>query len=742
MSDPTPDEPERSDSSAEGGGDPLPKVVILGGGMGALATAWSLSQPGWRDRFESVTVYQRGWRLGGKGATGRGPDDRVEEHGLHVLLGYYHNTFDLLGEVYRELDREHTDPDCPIRDLEDMLIASPRVGVTDLYDGQWSTWTAAFSIDGTVPGRADRPTAPMSIVELARRALTLLLDFSVSTIGAPSPTDADDEPHVRLDLGPDDPPAAPFGDWFERAGTLGTRGVLSLLAGALEAIVAVQRDGRRWFRSSDPFVAFVSGPLDVAHDHLRRLTVDDEASRRFFQLADIIVTILRGLAAEGVFTNPSRLRLLNDVDFRAWLTEHGADPVTVESPLIRGVYDLAFAYRDGDPDAPAFPAGLGIYLSGRMFFDYQGSIFWKMRCGMGDAIFAPMYQALRRRGVEFRFFHSLQNIEVGAGRRIEAIELRRQADLPPGSDRYEPLVRVKDLPAWPAAPVCDRLDTTSGGSADSDELAGSEALWGDPPGSTPVILRAGEDFDIAVLGVSLGMVPHVCRELIEANPRWRAMVDNVGTVATQAMQLWLDPTEPELGWHDADVTISGYVEPFDTWASMNHVLEHESWPRCGGPQTLAYFCNALQTRAPASAAGQRAAEEQVRLNAIHFLDRHVGLYWPRAVRLFPDRFDWSLLHAPDTAQHVERLDAQYLRANLDPSDRYVQALPGSSGYRIRPDETGYDNLFVAGDWTDTGLNAGCLEAAVISGMLAANAINDDDRQVDIAALRELREYFG
>ena len=43
-------------------------------------------------------------------------------------------------------------------------------------------------------------------------------------------------------------------------------------------------------------------------------------------------------------------------------------------------------------------------------------------------------------------------------------------------------------------------------------------------------------------------------------------------------------------------------------------------------------------------------------------------------------------------------------------------------YRLRSDESGYDNLVLAGDWTDNGLNAGCIEAATISGLQAANAV--------------------
>ena len=72
------------------------RVVILGGGMAGLTTAWELSSGDWRKRLDSITVYQRGWRLGGKGASSRGPHGRIEEHGLHVLLGYYDATFRVL----------------------------------------------------------------------------------------------------------------------------------------------------------------------------------------------------------------------------------------------------------------------------------------------------------------------------------------------------------------------------------------------------------------------------------------------------------------------------------------------------------------------------------------------------------------------------------------------------------------------------------------------------------------------
>jgi uncharacterized protein with NAD-binding domain and iron-sulfur cluster len=50
-------------------------------------------------------------------------------------------------------------------------------------------------------------------------------------------------------------------------------------------------------------------------------------------------------------------------------------------------------------------------------------------------------------------------------------------------------------------------------------------------------------------------------------------------------------------------------------------------------------------------------------------------------------------------------------------------LPGSIRHRISPLDMSFDNLTIAGDWTRTGLDSGCIESAVISGRLAAHALS-------------------
>ena len=102
-------------------------------------------------------------------------------------------------------------------------------------------------------------------------------------------------------------------------------------------------------------------------------------------------------------------------------------------------------------------------------------------------------------------------------------------------------------------------------------------------------------------------------------------------------------------------------------------------------------------------------------------------FLPRSAHAYPAEFRWDLLVGDDAgASGSDRLASQFIRANWAPSERYVQSLPGTDKYRLKPGDSGYDNLVLAGDWTDCGFNAGCVEAATMSGLLAARAITGDD----------------
>src|SRR5258706_4930662 len=112
------------------------EVAIIGGGCASIAAAFELTRPQHQGKYH-VTVYQVGWRLGGKGASGRGPAGRIEEHGLHLWMGWYENAFRLMRECYAELGRDRRT--CPIAGWQDAFEPFALAGLTDVNAaGEWS----------------------------------------------------------------------------------------------------------------------------------------------------------------------------------------------------------------------------------------------------------------------------------------------------------------------------------------------------------------------------------------------------------------------------------------------------------------------------------------------------------------------------------------------------------------------------------------------------------------------------
>jgi uncharacterized protein with NAD-binding domain and iron-sulfur cluster len=58
------------------------------------------------------------------------------------------------------------------------------------------------------------------------------------------------------------------------------------------------------------------------------------------------------------------------------------------------------------------------------------------------------------------------------------------------------------------------------------------------------------------------------------------------------------------------------------------------------------------------------------------------------------------------------------------------SMPESTRYRLRADESGFTNLALAGDWTRTSINAGCVEAATMSGLRAAAGVSGEYVRID------------
>mgnify|MGYP000255211781 CR=1 FL=1 len=234
------------------------RVAIIGGGCAALTCAFELTRPERRGRYQ-VTVYQQGWRLGGKGASGRGPAGRIEEHGLHVWMGWYENAFAILREAYDALE---ADPQgWPARHWRDAFVPDPYVGVADRdRRGGWSSLLADMPERPGLPGDPiDR--GPFTIASYLRCAVDLLIagmrDLHVYALtGGRGP-------------GPGDAPSRTLG---QQVDALISYGRLATLAGLAEAGDIL----RRFFtRPSEP-----PGPLLALLERLNMPEFPDVAAGR------------------------------------------------------------------------------------------------------------------------------------------------------------------------------------------------------------------------------------------------------------------------------------------------------------------------------------------------------------------------------------------------------------------------------------------------------------------------------
>ncbi len=690
------------------------EVAIVGGGCAGMAAAFELTRPEHDGRYR-VTVYQLGWRLGGKGASGRGPSDRIEEHGLHLWMGFYDNAFRLMRECYAEARRDPKT--CRIADWSEAFTRDHFLAVADMSPkGAWLHWKINLPPRPGLPG--DPAPRRWTVAEYVASAVvllgTLLRESRERTGKTAARAAAEPQPY------PTDPSAV-----MEGITRLMRFGQFATLEALTEALRLLEVSFSAFPRYPENVIrSFFEMLADAVRGQRDALVEQDDYLRRVWEVIDLVLAGIRGAFRFRLMVDPRGFDAIDDYDCREWLKLNGASDDALKSGFIRALYDLAFAYEDGDVGRPRIAAGQALRGTMRAFLTYRGAFFWKMRGGMGDVVFAPFWEVLQKRGVRFEFFHRLENVRVADGApgerpHVSALEFDVQATVRNNAE-YQPLVDVKGVPSWPSDPDWGQL---ADGERMKSESWSFESHW-DRRRVVQKTLLVGKDFDAVVLAVGVGAIPHVCKELIARDPRWQAMVEKVKSVPTQAFQIWMSEDMKQLGWNDGPINFAGFVEPFDTWADMTHLVPEESHPP--GVKSIAYFCSVLPDAAAAADVTSpdypEKRREEVKANAIQFLDKHVRHLWPNACE--GNAFRWDVLAGPPGSPADEsRFDAQYWRANVNPTDRYSLSLPGTLRYRISPLDHSFDNLTVAGDWTNCGFTEGCVEAAVMSGRLAAHAIS-------------------
>lgn len=672
-------------------GEPRVKVAVLGGGMGALAAAWQLVRLD-ASRYD-ITVYQRGWRLGGKGGSGRnlepGKALRIEEHGLHILMGFYDHVFHILKTCYDELGATTANP--PWQDVgpwSAALVGSSCLQISDRYrDGSRAIWEIHLPAhEGEVPG--DRvPGREPDVAEWLRKGFAFLYETLVHAGEEPGSPPSVEHTGAREKL-----------RWLQRiAETIVAREPgRGGLAG--DMLCDSARTGIRWAlalifrRMGDP----------------ERRDRDSVARRRQAMAAWFIGANLLGIIEHRLWRKADFLRVaerLDELDYRAWLRQN-VGPVgdawpelTVGSPLVAAIYDLIFSNKAG------FGAGTALYDTLSMLLDYWGHLFYRMNGGMGDVVFAPLYLWLRQRGVKFRFFQRVRALrpEVHADpARVGEILMEEQLEL---NAPYEPLIAANGRPCWPSEPLLEQLPVreqrrlrTSGYELETDPATFGRLRT----------LTRGRDFDAVVLGIPVGAMqaePELIGALSAVHAPLGQMVRGVQTVATRALQVWTHATATELGWAGTQAMLGSGDGPFSSWGDMSQVLPRECWNGVSA-RAVHYFCDAHEEDDAPGAPTVGAQAQQ-------FLEQPVRRWMPG--------FSWDTVVA--SGEGIDRLAGQYVRANVAGSERYVLAAPGTSRHRLAADRSGFENLFLAGDWVKTELNAGCVEAAAMAGVAAGRALH-------------------
>ena len=710
-------------------GDRVQRVAVLGGGMAALTAAYELTRPELDGAFE-VTVYQQGWRLGGKGASGRNRHhhNRIEEHGLHVWMGFYENAFRLIRDCYGELGR---DPAAPLATWQDAFKPHGYIVLDDVDGaGVGEPWPLCFPETEGTPGDGTPLPSPPEYIPRILELILMLLQSHERTRPAVAQT------RTRLSI------VTTVENIFVKFESLLTiptgEGRLAWLGELLEHALQMARHiSSALPEQLSDLYGRIARLVELMAEPVRELFGDDDL-RHSRLLFDFAVTHLRGLIADKLVLPPFDFSSIDDLDYRAWLRKHGAREETATSAPVTALYDLVFAIDAG------MAAGATIACATRMLLTYKGSLFYKMQAGMGDTVFAPLYLVLRQRGVRFKFFHRVDDLRIDRDKAsdnfvVSAIVVGRQATVKNGAE-YEPLVTVQDLPCWPSEPSWDQL-TRGQELADAGELPDGgydlespATAWKDE--LPPLTLLRGEDYDDVVLGISVAALGRITADLKRKVPQYAVMLDGIKTIGTQAMQLWFDTDLAGLGWRDpatgacagAAPIAGSYAESLDTWADMTHLVGREEWGAGANIRNLTYFCGQLRDAevpdpAPTTA---RAWQQQICGASERWMQTYGDTFWPRFVK--SRQLDYDLLHSPRQQSGAARWGEQYFRANVHPSERYVLTVPGSTAVRLFADDLvhlrpGCANLFLAGDWVRTGINGGCIEAATMAGMQAARALS-------------------
>lgn len=696
------------------------RIAILGAGPAGLAAAFALSEtPEYRARFE-VVIYQAGWRAGGKCASGRDVGTagkpgtfRVEQNGAHYLFGCYDQSFALVRQCFSRLAG-----DTSFGELSsEFLPVHHLVWVQETSGASWRRHHVFLPANLSRPGEGGDWCEPFDYCLMGWQ---LCLQGALAWLDTPMRFRSAEIVRSLF-------PFQPFGE-SARARVL--RAVLQPLRHLVNAVTRLSlgavRGGSRLTPESTRrglrrLVVKLARSFGLLAARLRRGTGGVEASSPL--AAALIALEIGAIGLGGIIEDrldePGGFERIDGEEYRDWLRRHGASAAVLESGLVKMWYDAVISYADGDPARPACAAGVSVRAILHALLGYKGAFAFHMRAEVGDSFIAPIVAALERQGVRIEYFQRVRDLipaSAGAQPRISHIEIEPQAD-PERAGAVMATLPGSSRRVWPNRPLDSELAAC---------VPPLDSFYA-PDSGRRRALEAGRDFSAAVLALPLGTLPSVCRRVLAERAEWREMVAHLGSAESLSLRLWLNRPISDLGWQTPPAVLSGFAAPLSTWEDSRATMatENGAWPQAVRASASLFGPLALLSASSAPSPEELGYRDRQALAARTSIDtfvrERVGALWPGA-RDDQGALDYALLVAPPELEGPVRLDAQYCSVNVGPCERYVIALPDTLQYRLAASESGYENLFLAGEWTRNGVEVGCIEGAVASGLQAARAL--------------------
>ena len=415
------------------------KIAVLGAGMSALSAVHELTNyEGWKDDYE-VTIYVRGWRVGGKTATGRGPNMRIEEHGIHIMQGWYNNSFRLIKDVYAERAKNHLDPNCPIQTWEEAFIEDDGTLLMEYSksEGRWINWPLVMPGNDAEPG--DGP--PLTVWQLFDKALAMAMEF---ILGSPYQTGEaawekwildiffppQSEYIAAMNPNASLPPPPSSGGTTTKVATAKTleRSLVPPNTQTVAAGGAPSAKHHWWnalIETVDEKYKHIEGRVEVkmmahVHDLVKEmakheqgtplvsntgvshhetiiaglehfiewlfsgvgdLLMKDDRFRRIVTLLEFMVVNMKGILKDvyDPATHELDFERVMKYDYREWITMHGASEMVLACPVVRFMYTGVFANEYGDDfDGGRIAAGTALRLT-MLAFGYKRAFVFTIR---------------------------------------------------------------------------------------------------------------------------------------------------------------------------------------------------------------------------------------------------------------------------------------------------------------------------------------------------------------------------